>query len=76
MLIPHGIAHSGKPHTPEVHFLFVTRRDGSVAWSDNPAAPNGTDKWVTPLCQYPPGEHVVPLVVPRSVNKLKYFTMD
>ncbi len=39
LLIPRGVAHSGKLHTPEVQILFVTPRNGNIAWSDNPDGP-------------------------------------
>jgi ethanolamine utilization protein EutQ (cupin superfamily) len=33
LLIPQGAAHSFTLHTPEVHVLFVTPRDGNRTWS-------------------------------------------
>jgi ethanolamine utilization protein EutQ (cupin superfamily) len=33
LLIPKGAAHSFTLHTPEVHVLFVTPRDGNRTWS-------------------------------------------
>jgi len=36
LLIPKGVAHSGKLHTDEVRILFVTPREGNDAWTDHP----------------------------------------
>ncbi|QRK07503.1 cupin domain-containing protein [Archangium violaceum] len=36
LLIPRGIAHSARLHTPEIHLLFVTPRDGNEAWTEHP----------------------------------------
>ncbi|WP_394844802.1 cupin domain-containing protein [Pendulispora brunnea] len=42
LLIPKGVAHSGKAHTPEVRVLFITPREGNVEWHDDPARNNVT----------------------------------
>ncbi|MCY1018283.1 cupin domain-containing protein [Pyxidicoccus sp. MSG2] len=36
LLIPRGVAHSARLHTPEVHLLFVTPREGNEAWTEHP----------------------------------------
>jgi quercetin dioxygenase-like cupin family protein len=36
LLIPSGVAHSARLHTPEVHLLFVTPREGNAAWTEHP----------------------------------------
>ncbi|WP_394833437.1 cupin domain-containing protein [Pendulispora rubella] len=34
LLIPKGVAHSGKLHTPEARILFITPREGNTEWND------------------------------------------
>ncbi|NMO19387.1 cupin domain-containing protein [Pyxidicoccus fallax] len=36
LLIPRGVAHTARLHTPEVRLLFVTPREGNAAWTDHP----------------------------------------
>ena len=36
LLIPKSVAHSGRLHTPEVHILFVTPREGNTSWTEHP----------------------------------------
>lgn len=36
LLIPQGVAHSGRLHTGEVQLLFVTPREGNESWTEHP----------------------------------------
>ncbi len=39
VFIPRGVSHTSVLHQDEVRILFVTPREGNVAWNDDPAKP-------------------------------------